>query len=30
VIIFPFVSTITATASVNGTTYTVNAGLTCL
>ena len=30
VVLFPFVSTITATASVNGTTYTVNAGLTCL
>ena len=30
VIIFPFGSTITATAPVNGTTYTVNAGLVCL
>ena len=30
VILLPFVSTITATAQVSGTLYTVNAALTCL
>jgi hypothetical protein len=30
VVIFPFVSNITAKAQVNGTPYTVNAALTCL
>ena len=30
VVLFPFVSTISATAQVSGTPYTVNAALTCL